>query len=140
LRARRPQNLCLFIFPRFVSYITIILIFTHNKNRTVCNILIIAKLKPSLALIYCKPAGRPNRPTRPAIRRSIKIGIFGKYNSRLAQNGRQPFLVNGRQPQFFSKKKTTSKFWQMEDDLKIMANGRRPQTNIYIIRRPQTFL
>ena len=27
------------------------------------------------------------------------------------------YLANGRQPQFFEKRKTTSIFWKMEDDL-----------------------
>ena len=52
--------------------------------------------------------------------------------------GRRPhfFLSNGRQPQYFVKCKTTSIFWQVEDninflkieyDLNILANGKRPQ-------------
>jgi hypothetical protein len=36
-------------------------------------------------------------------------------------------LANGRQPQYFGKYKTTSKFWQMEDDQIILENGRRLQ-------------
>jgi hypothetical protein len=36
-------------------------------------------------------------------------------------NGRRPhfFLSNGRQPQYIYKWKTTSIFWQMEDDFNI---------------------
>jgi hypothetical protein len=33
-------------------------------------------------------------------------------------------LANGRQPQYFGKWKTTSVFWQMEDDLNILAIGK----------------
>jgi hypothetical protein len=45
-------------------------------------------------------------------------------------------LANGRQPQYFgklkmtskcSKWKTTSVFWQMENDLNILSDGRRPE-------------
>jgi hypothetical protein len=48
--------------------------------------------------------------------------------------GRQPtffqmenilyFLVNGRRPQYFGKWKTTLILWQMEDNLNVLANGR----------------
>jgi hypothetical protein len=33
----------------------------------------------------------------------------------------------GRRQQFVSKWKTASVFWQTEDDLNILANGRQPQ-------------
>jgi hypothetical protein len=32
-----------------------------------------------------------------------------------------------RRPHYFGKLKTTSIFWQMEDNLNILVNGRRPQ-------------
>jgi hypothetical protein len=35
--------------------------------------------------------------------------------------------VNGRRPQYLGEWKTTSGFWKMEDDLIILANGRQPQ-------------
>jgi hypothetical protein len=33
-------------------------------------------------------------------------------------------LANGRRPQYFGKWKMTSIFWQIEDDLNVLANGR----------------
>ena len=36
-------------------------------------------------------------------------------------------LANGRRPQYFCKWNTTSIFWQMKDDLNLLANGRRPK-------------
>ena len=36
-------------------------------------------------------------------------------------------LENGRQPQFFSKWKTTSIFLKLEDNLNCFENGRHPQ-------------
>ena len=36
------------------------------------------------------------------------------------------FKVNGRQPQFECKWKTTSMFIQMEDNLNFNVNGRQP--------------
>ena len=38
------------------------------------------------------------------------------------------FLVNGRRPQYFGKWNTTSIFWQMVDDHNILANGRQHQS------------
>ena len=35
-------------------------------------------------------------------------------------------LANGRRPQYFGKLKTTLIFWQMEDNLNILANGIGP--------------
>ena len=48
-------------------------------------------------------------------------------NINIFSNGRQPqlFLLNGRLPQYFGKWKTTSIFWQMEEDINILANERR---------------
>ena len=37
-------------------------------------------------------------------------------------------LANGKQRQYLEKWKTTSMFWQTEDDLDILANGRRPES------------
>ena len=37
------------------------------------------------------------------------------------------FIPNGRQPQYFGKRKTTSIFLQVEDNLNIVTNERRPQ-------------
>ena len=57
------------------------------------------------------------------------------------------FLSNGRRPQYFGKWKTISKFskwkttsilWQMEDDLNTLVNGRRLQ-NLTYVRRLQYF-
>ena len=45
----------------------------------------------------------------------------------LANGRRSQCFGNGRQPQYFRKWKTTSKFWQIEDDLNILANERQPQ-------------
>ena len=36
-------------------------------------------------------------------------------------------LANGRRPQYVDKWKTTSIFWQMEDELIILTNGRQTQ-------------
>jgi hypothetical protein len=33
-------------------------------------------------------------------------------------------LANGRQPQYFGKWNTTSIFWQIEENLNLLANGR----------------
>ena len=33
-------------------------------------------------------------------------------------------LVNGGRPQYFGKWKATSIFWEMENDLNILGNGR----------------
>jgi hypothetical protein len=47
-------------------------------------------------------------------------------------------LENGGPPQYFEKRKTTTIFWQMEDDLKTLANWRQ---HILFLngRRPQWF-
>jgi hypothetical protein len=37
------------------------------------------------------------------------------------------FISNGRRPQFYLKWKTTSILSQMEDDINFIYNGRRPQ-------------
>ena len=41
---------------------------------------------------------------------------------------REGWLANGRRPQFSGNWKTTSIFWQMEDDLIFLANGRQPKS------------
>jgi hypothetical protein len=46
---------------------------------------------------------------------------------------------NGRRPHYFGKWKTTSMFWQMEDNLKNVVNKRRPKLFING-RRPQFVL
>ena len=52
-------------------------------------------------------------------------------NLNIWANGRQPYYF--RQPHYLGKWKTTSIFWQIEDDLSvldnliILAHGRRPQ-------------
>ena len=42
------------------------------------------------------------------------------------------FILNGRRPQIFYKWKMTSKFLEMEDDLKNVGNGRQPQIFLYM--------
>jgi hypothetical protein len=69
--------------------------------------------------------------TRP---KSVKFGrrpqYFGKWKTTSIfwqMEDNLNIWVNGRRPHDFGKWKTTSLFWQMEDNLNIMANWRRPQ-------------
>jgi hypothetical protein len=50
------------------------------------------------------------------------------YDLNFLENGRRiQSLENGRQSQYCGKWKTTSIFFQIEDDLNSLENGRRPQ-------------
>ena len=44
-------------------------------------------------------------------------------------------VANGRRTQYFSKWKTTPTFWKMEDDLNYLENRRRPQ---YLVNGSRT--
>ena len=44
-------------------------------------------------------------------------------------------LANGRQPQYFGKWKTTSVFWEMEDDLNIL----KLEDNLNILASPSFY-
>ena len=54
--------------------------------------------------------------------------LVALYQIRLQMEDDPNSLANGKQRQYLEKWKTTSMFWQTEDDLDILANGRRPES------------